>query len=40
LWITEEFWIIAGALIVGWFAAVLPAIQGSKIDLHRTLAEN
>lgn len=40
LWINEEWWIIAGALIVGWLAAVIPAIQGSRTDLHRTLAES
>jgi len=40
LWINEELWIIAGALIVGWLAAVLPAIHGSRTDLHRTLAES
>jgi putative ABC transport system permease protein len=40
LWISEEWWIIAGALLVGLMAAVLPAIQGSRTDLHRTLAES
>jgi putative ABC transport system permease protein len=39
LWVPEEMWIIGGALFVGLLAAVLPAIQGSKTDLHRTLAE-
>jgi len=40
LWVTEEIWIIAGALFVGLLAAVLPAVQGSRTDLHRTLAES
>jgi putative ABC transport system permease protein len=39
LWIPEEFYIIGGALIVGLLAALLPAYQGSRTDLHRTLAE-
>ena len=39
LWIPQEWWIIGGALFVGLLAAVLPAIQGSRTDLHRTLAE-
>ena len=40
LWIPQEWWIIGGALFVGLLAAVLPAIQGSRTDLHRTLAES
>ncbi len=39
LWVAEEMWIIGGALFVGLLAAVLPAVQGSRTDLHRTLAE-
>jgi putative ABC transport system permease protein len=39
LWVSEEIWIIAGAILVGLMAAVLPAMQGSRTDLHRTLAE-
>ena len=39
MWVKEEYWIMAGAIIVGFLAAVLPAIQGSRTDLHRTLAE-
>ncbi len=38
-WVNEELTIIMGALIVGLFAAILPAIQGSRTDLHKTLAE-
>ena len=40
LWVAEEMWIIGGALLVGLLAAVLPAVQGSRTDLHRTLAES
>ena len=40
LWVTEEMWIIGGALFVGLLAAVLPAVQGSRTNLHRTLAES
>lgn len=39
-WVPEEMWIIFGALLVGLLAAVLPALQGSRTDLHRTLAES
>jgi putative ABC transport system permease protein len=39
LWIPEEVWIIAGALLIGLLASVLPATQGSRTNLHRTLAE-
>jgi len=39
LWVPEELWIITGALLIGLLAAVLPAIQGSRTNLHRTLAE-
>ena len=38
-WVPEEWWIIAGALVIGLLASVLPALQGAKTDLHRTLAE-
>jgi putative ABC transport system permease protein len=39
LWVNEESWIITGAILVGFLAAILPAIQGSRTNLHRTLAE-
>ena len=39
LWVSEEIWIIGGGLLVGLLAALLPAVQGSRTDLHRTLAE-
>jgi putative ABC transport system permease protein len=38
-WVYEEWMIILGALIVGLCAAVIPAIQGSRTDIHRTLAQ-
>jgi putative ABC transport system permease protein len=38
-WVNEEWTIIIGALIVGLCAAVVPAIQGSRTDLHQTLAQ-
>jgi putative ABC transport system permease protein len=40
LWVKEEQWIIAGAFLIGFLAALIPALQGSKINLHKTLAEN
>lgn len=39
LWVPEEIWIILGALVIGFLAALIPAIQGSRTDIHRTLAE-
>lgn len=39
IWLPEEIYIIIGALAIGLLAAVIPAIQGSKTDLHKTLAE-
>ena len=38
LWVHEEIYIIAGGLLIGLLASVIPAIQGSRTDLHRTLA--
>ena len=38
-WTMGEWWIILGAMVVGCLAAILPAIQGSRTDLHTTLAE-
>lgn len=39
LWIDEEFYIIGIGLLIGLLASVVPAIHGSRTDLHRTLAE-
>lgn len=39
MWINMEWWIVGGALLVGFLAALIPAIQGSKINLHQVLAE-
>lgn len=39
LWVPEEWWIIAGAMVTGLVASLIPAIQGAKTDLHKTLAE-
>lgn len=39
IWAQEEIYIFGGAIIIGILAAVLPAIQGAKTDLHKTLAE-
>jgi putative ABC transport system permease protein len=39
LWVHGEYWIIMAALGVGILASLLPAIQGSGINLHKTLAE-
>ncbi len=39
LWVDEEYYIIIGGFIVGLCAAILPAFQGSRTDLHKTLAQ-
>lgn len=35
----QEAWLLAGALVIGFVAALLPAWQASRTDIHRTLAE-
>jgi len=35
----EEGWIIAGALVIGFIAAVIPAVQASRTDIAETLTE-
>lgn len=40
MWIPEEFYIIIGAFIIGILASVIPAMEGSRTDIHKTLAEN
>lgn len=40
LWLPEEWYIVFGALCIGLIASILPAIQGSRTDLHTTLAAN
>ncbi len=39
LWVDAEWLIVIGSLIVGFLAALIPAFQGAKVDLHKTLAE-
>lgn len=38
-WVREEWLVVAGSLFIGVLAALLPAIRGSRINLHETLAE-
>jgi len=40
LWVHEEIYILIGGLLIGILASLIPAVQGSRTDLHRTLAEN
>ena len=40
LWVHEEIYILIGGLLIGLLASIIPAIQGSRTDLHRTLAES
>ena len=39
MWVPGEWVIVAGALVIGLLASLLPALQGARTDLHRTLAE-
>lgn len=39
IWVPEEIWIIVGALVIGVMASVIPAIQGARTELHKTLSE-
>jgi putative ABC transport system permease protein len=39
IWLQEEWFLLAGALGVGFFAAILPAIQASNTDISTTLAK-
>lgn len=40
LWRPEEIYVVAGALLIGFVASIIPAIEGSRTELHKTLAEN
>ncbi|HLF65449.1 MAG TPA: ABC transporter permease [Saprospiraceae bacterium] len=35
----EEIWLIVGALVIGFIAAVIPAVQASRTDIAKTLTE-
>ncbi len=39
IWLDEEIWILLVSLLLGVLAAILPAIQAAKTDIHTTLAE-
>ncbi|MCB0549424.1 MAG: ABC transporter permease, partial [Phaeodactylibacter sp.] len=39
VFLKEELYLLAGALAIGFFAAILPAIQASRTDISTTLAE-
>ena len=39
VWLPEEIYIIIGGILIGLIASVIPAIQGSRTELHRTLAK-
>ncbi len=40
LLLREELYLLGAALLIGFVAAVLPALQASRTDISRTLAEN
>lgn len=35
----QEFWLLGGALLVGFVAALIPALQASRTDISETLAK-
>ena len=39
-WMKEELLIVLAAILITLLAAVIPAIEGSRTELHKTLAEN
>lgn len=39
LWVPEETWIFLFSLTLGLIAALIPAIQAARTDIHTTLAE-
>ncbi|MDP4710488.1 MAG: ABC transporter permease [Saprospiraceae bacterium] len=38
-WVQEEAWLLAGAIAIGFVAAIIPAIQAGKTDISTTLSE-
>nr|WP_256534288.1 FtsX-like permease family protein [Lewinella sp. JB7] len=38
VFLPEEWWLLAGALVVGLVAAAVPAYRASRTDVHKTLA--
>jgi putative ABC transport system permease protein len=37
LWLREEWWLLIGALLIGFAAAVLPALSAYRTDISKTL---
>jgi putative ABC transport system permease protein len=40
LFLKEEIYLLVGSLFIGIIAAIIPAMQASKTDIHATLADN
>ncbi len=38
-WLPEEGWLLAGSLLIGFLAAVIPAINAYRINISRTLSK-
>ncbi|MFZ1526415.1 MAG: FtsX-like permease family protein, partial [Saprospiraceae bacterium] len=38
-WIQEEWWVLGVSLVLGFFAALIPAIQAARTDINKTLSE-
>ncbi len=37
-WLPEEWYLLAGALVIGFVAAIIPAINAYKVDISKTLS--
>jgi putative ABC transport system permease protein len=38
-WIMEEWWVLGVSLVLGFVAALIPAIQAARTDINKTLSE-
>ncbi|MBK7635589.1 MAG: FtsX-like permease family protein [Saprospiraceae bacterium] len=38
-WIQEEWWVLGVSLVLGFVAALIPAIQAARTDINKTLSE-
>ncbi len=39
IWLAEEWFLLVGALLIGFLAAIIPAVSAYKTDISRTLAK-
>ena len=38
-WVKEEAWLLAGAIAIGFVAAIIPALEAARTDISTTLSE-